>query len=212
VLRWDWLGRADYVGVLKRQLLLREQILAGQGTATLLLCEHPAVITLGRSAERSNILASAADLAAAGVTVVAVERGGDVTYHGPGQLMIYPVMPIRSVVDFLTAVGTALAQVCDHFGVAGAEFRRNPAGLWLGAEKLAACGLHLRRSVPVHGWAFNVATPPSAWRWIRPCGGDAPQGSLSQARLRLGATAIEVAAVAAEVGPRLAAALPAAMR
>lgn len=215
-LRWNWLGRAAYVPVWERQLALREDVLAGRASPCVLLCEHAAVITLGRSAKPENVLASPEELRAAGVAVHAIERGGDVTYHGPGQLMIYPVVPVRSVVAYLSAVGRVLADVCAHFGVAGAAFRCDPAGLWLGDEKLAACGIHLRRGVTVHGWAFNVATPPLAWTRIRPCGGAAPQLSLVDARIRAGvrpsAAALEVATVAAEVGPRLLAALPAVMR
>lgn len=214
-LRWDWLGRAPYLAVWQRQLALRDAILDGGGAPELLLCEHPPVITLGRSAKPDNVLATPAELAAAGVEVHSIERGGDVTYHGPGQLMIYPVVPIRSVVAFLSTVGAVIAEVCAHFGVSGAAFRCEPAGVWLGEEKLAACGIHVRRGVAVHGWAFNVATPPLAWTRIRPCGGTAPQLSLVEGRARHGlgaAAALEVAAVAAELGPRLVAALPSAMQ
>jgi lipoate-protein ligase B len=213
-LRWDWLGRVPYVPTWQRQLALREELLAGRAAPTILLCEHPPVITLGRSARPDNVRASPQELRAAGVAVHAIERGGDVTYHGPGQLMIYPVVRIRSVVAFLSTIGRVLADTCAHFGVAGAAFRCDPAGLWLGEEKLAACGIHLRHGVCVHGWAFNVATPPEAWRRIRPCGGDAPQLSLSGARTRgpVALPAITVLDVAAEVGPRLLAALPPVLR
>lgn len=211
-LRWDYLGRVRYGAALALQHQVRDAVLAGRGEPVLLLCEHSPVITLGRSAEPGNVLAAPAALAADGVEVVPIERGGDVTYHGPGQLMIYPIIPIRSVVTFLSEVGRVLSGVCAELGVADVEFRERPAGLWLGAEKLAACGIHLRRGVVLHGWAFNVATPPEAWRYIRPCGGDAPQLSLRDARARRGLAAVGVPAVAAEVGPRLAAALPAVMR
>jgi lipoyl(octanoyl) transferase len=211
-LRWDWLGRAGYAAVQQRQLELRDGILAGRAAPALLLCEHPPVMTLGRSAHAANLLAGAAELAAAGITVHHIERGGDVTYHGPGQLMIYPVIPIRSVLAFMQTVGQTLAEVCAQFGVPDAEFRREPAGLWIAAAKIAACGIHLRRGVVVHGWALNVATPAEAWRRLRPCGGAAPQLSLTEARGARGLAAISLPAVAAEVGPRLAAALPEVMR
>jgi lipoyl(octanoyl) transferase len=215
-LRWDWLGRTAYVPVWERQLALREDVLGGRAAPCVLLCEHTPVITLGRSAEPGNVLASAEELRAAGVAVHAIERGGDVTYHGPGQLMIYPVVPVRSVVAYLSTLGRVLAEVCTHFGVVGAAFRCDPAGLWLGEEKLAACGIHVRHGVTVHGWAFNISTPPLAWTRIRPCGGAAPQLSLVEARIRSGLppskALLDVATVAAEVGPRLMAALPAVMR
>ena len=195
-MRWDFLGRADYEPTLARQLAIREQVWAG-GDGLVLLCEHPPVITLGRSANRANVLA------ADDVPVVPIERGGDVTYHGPGQLMVYPVVRVKSVVDFLARVAGALAEAVAVFGVTGAEWRRDPAGLWLGAAKLGACGIHVARGVSTHGWALNVATPAEAWRRIVPCGLSVAQISVSAAVGR----EIAVADVAREAGPRIAAAL-----
>jgi lipoyl(octanoyl) transferase len=189
---WDWLGRVDYEPTLARQLALREQVWAG-GDGLVLLCEHPPVITLGRSANRANVLA------AGDVPVVPIERGGDVTYHGPGQLMVYPIVRVKSVVDFLSRVAAALADACAVFGVTGAEWRRDPAGLWLGPAKLGACGIHVARGVSTHGWALNVATPEDAWRRIRPCGLSVPQVSVSSAAGR----EIRVEDVAREAGPRI---------
>ncbi|MEZ4359646.1 MAG: lipoyl(octanoyl) transferase LipB [Kofleriaceae bacterium] len=208
-LRWDWLGRAPYARVLADQVALRERVLAGESRGALLLCEHAPTLTLGRSADRRNVLASPEALRAAGVAVHEIERGGDVTYHGPGQLMIYPVVRVRSALGLLACVGEVLAALCADLGVVGAEFRASPAGLWLGEAKLAACGLHLRRGVVIHGWALNVATPPQAWTLLRPCGGDAPQRSLAEALAARGLPAPEVLDVAATLGQRLARALPA---
>ncbi len=196
-MRWDWLGRADYARVLADQLAERERVWAG-GDGMILLCEHPPVITLGRSANRANVLAPG------DVPVIQIERGGDVTYHGPGQLMVYPVVRLqRGVVDFLARTAGALADACAALGVAGAEFRRDPAGLWLGDAKLAACGIHVARGVSVHGWALNVATPPEAWRAINPCGLSCAQVSLA-AR---GVPQITVEQVARVAAPLLARAL-----
>jgi lipoyl(octanoyl) transferase len=136
------------------------------------------------------------------VPVVRIERGGDVTYHGPGQLMIYPIVRIRSVVAFLEAVARAIADACAAAGVPGAAFRRDPAGLWLGDRKLAACGIHVARGVPVHGFALDVATPRDMWARIRPCGLALPQVSLADAGARA-----SVEELACEVGPRVAAAI-----
>ena len=191
-----WLGRADYERVLADQLAARERVWAGAAGA-IYLCEHPPVITLGRSAKRDNVLA------AGDVPVVQIERGGDVTYHGPGQLMIYPVVRVKTVVGFLSAIASALADAAAVFGVRGAEFRRDPAGLWLGDAKLAACGIHIARGVSVHGWALNVCTPDDAWRRIRPCGLGVPQISVARAAGR----EVGVEEIAAEVEPRLARAL-----
>lgn len=201
MLAWQWLGRAAYREVLAAQLAERERVWAGAAGAVL-LCEHPPVITLGRSADPANVLA------AGDVPVERIERGGDVTYHGPGQLMIYPVVRLRAgVVDFLERVAGALADACAELGAPGAEFRRDPAGLWLGERKLAACGIHVARGVSVHGFALDVATPAEAWARIRPCGLGVPQVSLAQALAERGQAAPSVAAVAEHVGPRVVRAL-----
>jgi lipoate-protein ligase B len=190
---WRWLGRAGYRPVLAEQLATRERVWAGE-VGAVLLCEHPPVITLGRSATAANIL-DAGD-----VPIERVERGGEVTYHGPGQLMVYPVVRLRTVVGFLERVAAAIADACAALGVPGAAWRRDPAGLWLDGNKLAACGIHVARGVSVHGFALDVDTPPEAWRAIRPCGLEVPQISLARA---LGAP-IAVERVAHEVGPRVA--------
>jgi lipoate-protein ligase B len=190
---WQWLGRADYRRVLADQLAARERVWAGE-PGVVLLCEHPPVITLGRSATEANILA------AGDVPIERIERGGQVTYHGPGQVMVYPVVRLRSVVGFLASVAEAIAETCAALGVPGAAWQRDPAGVWLGGKKLAACGIHVARGVSVHGFALDVDTPVQAWRAIRPCGLDVPQISLSRA---LGAP-ISVERVARELGPRVA--------
>ena len=179
--------------MLAEQLAVRERVWAG-GPGEILLCEHPPVITLGRSATPANILA------AGGIPVERIERGGEVTYHGPGQLMVYPVVRLGSVVAFLERVAAAIADTCAALGAPGAAWQRDPAGVWLGGKKLAACGIHVARGVSVHGFALNVDTPPEAWRAIRPCGLDVPLISLARAR----GAAISVEDVAAEIGPRLA--------
>jgi lipoyl(octanoyl) transferase len=193
VTAWRWLGRAEFGRVLAEQLAVRERVWAGEPGAVL-LCEHPPVITLGRSATTANILA------AGDIPIERIERGGEVTYHGPGQLMVYPVVRLRSVVGFLEAVAAAIADACAALGAPGAAWQRNPAGVWLGGKKLAACGIHVARGVSVHGFALDVDTPPQAWRAIRPCGLDVPQISLARAR----GAAIAVEDVAAELGPRVA--------
>src|SRR5439155_11511771 len=111
-----------------------------------------------------------------------IERGGEVTYHGPGQLMVYPVVRLRGVVAFLERVAQAIADTCAALGAPGAAWQRDPAGVWLDGKKLAACGIHVARGVSVHGFALDVDTPPQAWRAIRACGLAARQISLSQAR------------------------------
>ena len=116
--------------------------------------------------------------------------------------MIYPVVRLRGVVVFLEAIARAIAETCAVFGVPGAAWRRDPAGVWLDDKKIAACGIHVSRGVAIHGFAFNIDTPPEAWRTIRPCGLDVPLVSLRQAR-GASAPSISVADVAAEFGPRV---------
>jgi lipoyl(octanoyl) transferase len=195
VIRWHWLGRAPYRRVWADQLALRERVRAGAAGAVL-LCEHPPVITLGRSAAEVHIL-DAGD-----VPIERIERGGEVTYHGPGQLMIYPVVRIGRIRDFLACVGGAIAEACAALGVRGAAWQRDPAGVWCGDAKLAACGIHVAHGVSVHGFALDVATPAHAWARIRACGLDAPHASISSALGR----EISAADAAIEVGPRVAAA------
>jgi lipoate-protein ligase B len=205
-LPWSWLGRIGYAAAVELMEARRAAVLAGEAAEAILLCEHDPVITLGRGADRTHVLDGAAVLEARGVAVVDSSRGGDVTYHGPGQLMVYPVVRLRrGVIAFMEAVAGALADVAAELGAPGAAWRRDPAGLWLGGRKLAACGLHLRRGVSIHGFALDVSTPPDAWRAIVPCGlGSGITVSLAEA---LGGRAPEVAEVAERAGPRLARAL-----
>lgn len=201
--RWRWLGRVDYATARRLQEGYRDRVLAGDPEAeVVLLLEHDPVITLGRSADPAHVVAGEAELARRGIPVVRTRRGGDVTYHGPGQLMVYPVVRLRrGVVAFLESVARALAEVAAHYGVHGAAWRRDPAGLWIGDAKLAACGIHLRRGVTSHGWAFNVATPPDAWSLIVPCGlRGARQVSLAD-RAPPGRAPASVAEVAEVAGP-----------
>lgn len=188
----------------------RDRVLANEPASTLLLCEHHPVVTLGRGASLENVRSSTAAMEAAGVEVRRASRGGDVTFHGPGQLMVYPVVRLRTgIVAYLESIATALGAVAATYGVTGARWRRDPAGLWIESRKLAACGVHLRRRVAIHGFALNVSTPESAWRHIVPCG-LADYGVTSMARERrergLGA-APRVAEVAETAAPLLVAAL-----
>jgi lipoyl(octanoyl) transferase len=135
------------------------------------------VITLGRSADAAHVLAPAAELARRGVTVSAASRGGDVTYHGPGQLVGYPILELgRGVVAHLEAMAAGLAALLAELGIA-ARWRRDVPGLWVdgagpgGAPaKICAFGVHVRRRVAIHGFALNVTTDLDAFGLIVPCG------------------------------------------
>ncbi len=203
-LRWKFLGRAAYEPVWELQESLRERILAGDDSAeTLLFVEHEPVITMGRSANPAHVLS-------AQVPVVRTSRGGDVTVHGPGQLVIYPVVRLpRGVVAFVEAIGGAIADEIGARGVA-AHFSRDPVGVWVGPreqpKKIAACGLHLRRRVAVHGFAVNIAdTCLPLFDLIVPCG---LRGvGVTSLERELGAPAPELSALAKPLALRIARAL-----
>jgi len=169
--KWEWLGRIDYPDAVQRMESLRARILDGDtGAETLLLLEHAPVITLGRRARAEHILASQAALAARGVTLAESSRGGDVTYHGPGQLVAYPVMRLQTgVVDHVCRLAKAAIAVAARYGIE-ARFDRARPGVWAGDRKLAAVGVHVHRRVAIHGLALNVTTALDAFDLIVPCG------------------------------------------
>ncbi len=169
-----WLGRVEYGAAFRIQEALRARVLAGDDAEAILLLEHPPVITLGRAADPRHVLLDERALAARGVAVHRSSRGGDVTWHGPGQLVAYPVVRLaRGVLAHVQAMADAVAATVRPFGVA-AHFRRDLPGAWVtvdGAEaKLAAFGVHVRRRVAIHGLALNVTTAPDAFSAIVPCG------------------------------------------
>jgi lipoyl(octanoyl) transferase len=169
-----WLGRVGYRAAWELQEALRARILDGAAAEWLLLLEHEPVITLGKSARAGHVLAGEAALAARGVERVASSRGGDVTYHGPGQLVAYPVVRLaRGVLAHVEAMGRAVCETAAELGVQ-ARFERAPTGVWVGDEstprKLAAFGVHVRRRVAIHGLALNATTDLSAFDLIVPCG------------------------------------------
>lgn len=164
----------------------------------LLLLEHPPVITLGVAARESrrNILATPDELARRGVEVRAARRGGDVTYHGPGQLVGYPVLRLaperRDVHRYVRDLEEVLIRAAARFGV---QAGREPGltGVWVGRDKLAAIGVRFSRWVTSHGFALNVATDLAHFRLIRPCGIDG-RGVTSLAALTGRATSVDEAA------------------
>jgi len=140
---------------------------------TVVLVEHPAVYTLGRRASPTNVLLEEPQLAAAGIEVVEVDRGGDVTYHGPGQLVVYPVIRLagqRHVVDFVRALEEVALAALRRLGVRG-ERRDGLTGVWVGREKLVAIGVRVGAGgVTTHGLALNVDPELSHFAGIVPCG------------------------------------------
>lgn len=165
-----WLGRRDFAEVLALQLATREAVIAG-GPATLLLVEHPPVLTLGRRASPEDILWSDEQLAAAGMAVVEAPRGGQVTLHAPGQLVAYPVVPIgRKIREHIVRLGETARDLLHELGVEGCEFRMEHPGVWLGARKLGSIGVHLSRGVTVQGLALNLDVDPALFGALVSCG------------------------------------------
>jgi lipoyl(octanoyl) transferase len=206
-LRWSWLGRVGYRAAWERQEGVRDRILGGdEAGEELLFLEHDPVITLGRSARRQHVLATDEQLAAARIELVDSSRGGDVTAHGPGQLVVYPVVRIPGVLRFVEGVGRAIAAELVDRGVP-AEWRRDPAGVWVGDAKIAACGIHVKRRVAVHGFALNVTDEPLAlFGRIVPCGLTARVTTMT-AQLPGSASVPTMEELAGSLAPRIAAAL-----
>jgi lipoyl(octanoyl) transferase len=170
-----WLGTVPYVEGLGIQQALVEDRRAGRAPDTLLLLQHPPVITLGvKLAEaRSHIRASSAELAARGVAVVETGRGGDVTYHGPGQLVAYPIVDLRpdrcDVHRYVRDLEEVMIRVCGAVGVSAGRIA-GLSGAWVGDGKIGAVGVRISRWITSHGVALNVATDLSHFDAIVPCG------------------------------------------
>ncbi|MDX1632152.1 MAG: lipoyl(octanoyl) transferase LipB [Thermoanaerobaculia bacterium] len=174
-IRWSWLGSMPFEEANRLQEELREEIKTGRGSDHLLLLEHePPVITLGRNANASELLADADWLRERGIEVVECDRGGQLTYHGPGQLIGWPVLNLspdrRDVRRFVRDLQTVLVRVLHDHGVE-AEGRPMPqVGVWTDAGKIASIGIHLSRWITTHGFALNVTTELDHFRGIVPCG------------------------------------------
>jgi lipoyl(octanoyl) transferase len=174
VLRVHDLGRRRYGDVLALQRELCRRRLAGEITEDLLLLvEHEPVVTLGRSTKPESLPLPPEALARRGVEIFEVERGGDVTYHGPGQLVGYPILDLQQLRPdlhwYLRSLEDALIQSLERLGVPA---DRNPGytGVWSAGRKLASIGVHVRRWVTFHGFALNVATDLEYFDLIVPCG------------------------------------------
>ncbi len=168
------LGRMPYGEALALQRDLAQRRIDGsQRQDLLLLVEHPPVVTLGRGSHAENVVAPKEFLEAKGVELYEVERGGDVTYHGPGQLVGYPIFDLREHRQdlhwFLRALENVLISALAHFGVPG---ERHPGytGVWTAGRKIASIGIHVRQWVTWHGFALNVLTDLSYFDLIVPCG------------------------------------------
>jgi lipoyl(octanoyl) transferase len=193
------LGRTDYGQALELQRQLIAERQQGLIPDQLLLLEHPHVITLGRNGKAANLLASAEVLSRAGIAFYPTDRGGDVTYHGPGQLVGYPIIDLREwqrdVGAYVRAVEQAIIDTLADYGISAGRIPKL-TGVWVDDRKIAAIGVHISRWVTSHGFALNVSTDLSYFQYIVPCGLTKPVTSMA---------ALGVVASLHEVGQTLAA-------
>jgi lipoyl(octanoyl) transferase len=194
---WD-LGRMAYRDTLEIQHRIAAERKQGLGADHLLFVEHPHVITIGRNGHEENLLASPEVLERAGIELHESDRGGDVTYHGPGQIIGYPIMDLRNwkrdVGAFMRAIEQVLIDTLAEFGI---EARRiaKLTGVWVGEAKIAAIGVHLSRWVSTHGWALNVATDLGYFNYIVPCGLTKPVTSMAALGVRADSESVKDALI-----------------
>lgn len=171
---YSFLGRVPYAEALALQQRLVESRKANDAPDTLLLLEHPHVITLGRAANRANVLADEQTRMRRGVELFETGRGGDVTYHGPGQLVGYPIINLApdrcDIRKYVRDLQEVLIRTARDFGVEAEPRGGEHVGVWVGDDKLAAIGIRISRWVTMHGFAFNVTTDLDYFSLIVPCG------------------------------------------
>ena len=188
-----WLGRLDYEPTWRAMQRFTDER-DSQTPDEVWLLEHPPVFTLGMNADRSHLLAPG------DIPVVSIDRGGQVTYHGPGQLVVYPLIDIRraalGVRDLITALERSVIGYLANKGVA-AELRQHAPGVYVGQRKIASVGLRIRRGGSYHGLAFNIQMDLSPFQRINPCG----YAGLQMTQLADFYPADTVASVAAQFGP-----------
>jgi len=169
------LGRVPYGAALEMQRVLVERRRAGEVGDVLLLLEHPHVITLGSRSEtaRANVLAPPERLQALGVDVCETGRGGDVTYHGPGQIVGYPILNLKpdraDVYQYVRNLEEVMVRACGAFGLTATTIE-GLTGTWVGNGKIGAIGVRISRWISSHGFAFNVTTDLDYFNLIVPCG------------------------------------------
>ena len=163
----------DYEACLKLQHAVHGARAEGLLPDTLLLVEHPHVLTFGRRAHEENVLVSESVLQQQGVTCVHIERGGDVTYHGPGQLLAYPIFALQKcgigVLDFVEKLEAVMIDILKDYGITGARNKRN-RGVWVGRKKIGFVGIAVQKGISFHGLALNVDPDLRFFQMINPCG------------------------------------------
>lgn len=199
--RTYWLGRTGYLEAASLQHALVAERQAGRVPDLFLMLEHPPVITLGRGSHAEHLLASKETLAAASATVWETTRGGDITYHGPGQLVGYGILDLRQhgrdVGKYLRDLEEALIRTLGEYGLVAGR-RAGMTGAWVADRKVAAIGVRAEKWVTAHGFALNVDPDLGHFDWIVPCGiREYGVGSIASLRSVPAPTLEEVAAVAA---------------
>ena len=191
--RWSFLGRVPYAEAFELQVAAREALARGEGPERLLLLEHPHVYTLGRNASTADVLLAPSELAARGIAVAETDRGGQVTYHGPGQVVAYPLLDLRRlgiyVKEYVFRIEEAVLDALGSYGITGHRVRGAPgiyvrladpfgharlappgADPFAGLGKIAALGIKVSRQCSYHGVALNVAMDLEPFSRIDPCG------------------------------------------
>ncbi len=169
------LGTMKYETTLELQRVLRDKRISGEIEDTLLLVEHFPVLTMGRRGQNDNVVVSGEFLQEKGIDVHWVERGGDVTYHGPGQLVVYPIFDLagfgKDIHKFVDNLQNVIINVLkEEFSINAHKEDGKHTGVYIGTDKIAAIGLAIRKWVSMHGFAFNINTDLTHFRWIVPCG------------------------------------------
>ncbi|HEY4439458.1 MAG TPA: lipoyl(octanoyl) transferase LipB [Candidatus Elarobacter sp.] len=182
------LGRRRFAPVLELQRALHAAVVDGTGPDTWIVVEHEPVVTLGRNAKESNVLLPRRLLEDRGVDVVEVERGGDVTYHGPGQVVVYPIRRLsrfREVQPLVNAIEEGVIDALLRFGI-DAHRRKEHRGVYVGDDAVCAVGLAVKQMVSLHGLALNASTALDYDRLITPCG--TPEFGITSISEQLGRT------------------------
>jgi len=160
------LGRVDYTEAAALQERLRDRVRAGELPETMLLLEHPPVYTVGRRTAGADL-----PLPSVGIEVVATPRGGQLTYHGPGQLVGYPIMRVENVPEFILTMERAIVTALADAGLeAGTRLGHKHVGVWVGERKIASVGIHISQGISAHGFAVNVANDLAPFTSVIACG------------------------------------------
>jgi lipoate-protein ligase B len=174
LVNWTYIEQVDYSIILSLQRELQKRVsLNNQSKGFLLLVEHKPVVTIGKFGKENNILLPEDEMKRRGIEICKIERGGDVTFHGPGQLVGYPIINLRKfglgVKSYVHALEDTLIGVLKGFGIDGVRISEYP-GVWVGNEKVAAIGVYIKGFITMHGFALNVNTDLDYFSLIVPCG------------------------------------------